>query len=294
MGALLGGAGPGPRTPAQPAETTAGRGGPEDPEEAWGVGLLGRTPGPHAGRPNSPETTGCQMLSATCPQTNPRPSPRNAHVSWSQAPVHPVGHRPGPGPGAGVLPVARYLDGLSWARPLLGTASGHVQEEGLEPAGQGQLVVSGDAELGGRPQHRGHAVHGSLVGKSPALLSAPPGPPGPQQGSRSVGTPPRIADTQLDPQAGPPGACGLGMYSSPNTLGSLAATTPGPLQDPPTFTDLGGVVEAASRGPEPARAVKWSTGLLSRSARLYVHTGLCSKCPVCRAGAHRGREGRDT
>lgn len=58
-----------------------------------------------------------------------------------------------------------YLDGLSCARPLLGTASGHVQEEGLEPAWQGQLVVSGDAELGCCPQDCSHTVHGGLGGE---------------------------------------------------------------------------------------------------------------------------------
>ena len=62
-------------------------------------------------------------------------------------------------------PSGRYLDRLRGRRPLLGAASGHVQKECLEPTWQGQLAVSGDAELGGRPQDRGHTVYGGLGGE---------------------------------------------------------------------------------------------------------------------------------
>lgn len=59
----------------------------------------------------------------------------------------------------------RYLDGLRGRRPLLGAASGHVQEERLESAWQGQLAVSRDTELGGRPQDCSHTVYGGLGGQ---------------------------------------------------------------------------------------------------------------------------------
>lgn len=66
-----------------------------------------------------------------------------------------------PGKGAPPRPWVQpgYLDGLGRGRPLLGTASGHVQEERFEAAWQGQLVVLGDPELGCHPQDRSHTVH---------------------------------------------------------------------------------------------------------------------------------------
>lgn len=95
--------------------------------------------------------------STCCAQTNPRPS--------LPATACPGGRRPR----AATLPAAAsspercgYLDGLGHRRPLLGAASGHVQEEGLQPAWQGQLVVSGDTGLGCCPQDCGHTVHRGL------------------------------------------------------------------------------------------------------------------------------------
>lgn len=73
------------------------------------------------------------------------------------------------------LAAGRYLAGLSHRRPLLGAAPRHLQQKGLEPAWQGQLVVSGDAELGCCPQHRSHTVHRGL-GKGEAGRAQQTGP----------------------------------------------------------------------------------------------------------------------
>lgn len=139
--------------------------GPRHPHSLSAGGGSGRWGKPAA----EPQTL------AARPQMKPLPFPVQRHPSRPLCPTGParvLDLRPGP-------LLRSYLDGLGGRRPLLGAASGHVQEEGLEPAWQGQLVVSGQAELGCRPQDRSHTVHGGLGGGGeggPAVLRAPPSP----------------------------------------------------------------------------------------------------------------------
>lgn len=55
-----------------------------------------------------------------------------------------------------------YLDGLGCRWPFRGMASGHIQKECLEPAWQGQFMVSGYTELGCCPQNCSHTVDRGL------------------------------------------------------------------------------------------------------------------------------------
>lgn len=164
-----------------------------------------------------------------------------------------------------------YLDGLRCARPLLGTASSHVQEEGLEPAWQGQLVVSGNTELGCRPQDRSHTVHGGLRGgKSPAVISSasptrlPQGNPGRCRMGAPVCTPalrlfgawrPRRTPSQL-PRGPGLGSCVPTKCSQIFTL-KFNSQDLRPQWGPPTFHCLqaGGGCDSGFRGQEPPKPV---------------------------------------
>lgn len=208
--------------------------GPRHPHSLSAGGGSGRWGKPAA----EPQTL------AARPQMKPLPFPVQRHPSRPLCPTGParvLDLRPGP-------LLRSYLDGLGGRRPLLGAASGHVQEEGLEPAWQGQLVVSGQAELGCRPQDRSHTVHGGLGGGGeggPAVLRAPPSP-----GLEA-----------------PPQTLSLGIYGARGSKPS-----PGPPQFP-LFPRVR-VAPRAARGQESPRhccAAKWWTaGSLSKNAGLLV------------------------